>query len=732
MAPKKKSFVKKIIIDSCIVLGILFFLGGSFFFILFSTVNLPDFNSFDSRIIANTTKIYDRTGQHLLFSAHQNISRTVVPLNQISDYVKKGVIAIEDDQFYTHNGIRPTALLRAILVDITGAGMAQGGSTITQQLIKKTLLTDDKTIIRKAKEIVLALKMEQRFSKDKILELYLNEIPYGGNIYGIEEASQTFFSKHATDINLAEAAYLAAIPNAPSYYSPYGKNKEKLNIRKNLVLDKMRTLGFITEDEYNRAKNEVVTFFPLSKGNTDALHFSLMVRSMIEEKYGSDAIESGGLKIITTLDYDIQKKTEEIVKKYSLEIEQKFKASNAATVIIDPKTGQVLSLVGSRDYFDKTIDGNFNVALAGRQPGSTFKPIVYATAFKKGYTDKTVLFDLPTEFNANCNPDGTPMKGVNKDDCYMPYNADGNFRGPMTLRDALAQSINVVAVKLLYLVGINNALQTARAMGIKSLSDSNQYGLTLVLGGGEVSLLELTNAYGVFANKGTYNPPVFILSVADSSGNILEQYTPKPETNILPEDSVNTISSILSDNNARIPIYGTSNPFVFPGKTNVAAKTGTTNDYRDVWVVGYSPDVVVGSWAGNNDNTPMIKKTAGFIISPMWHDIMAAALQKVDTNTQFTPPLPTDETSKPIFRGIWWGGETYMFDVSTNATATPQSNPQNVIEKVIPNVHSILYWVDKNNPTGPKPENPQKDSQFNLWETPIQKWLTTHQGSIPQ
>jgi len=663
------------------------------------TLPVPDIDNYFQQISkGDTTKIYDRTGKVLLYNLSGIYRRTEVPLNQISQYVKDGSIAIEDEEFYNHNGIRPTAILRALFVDTMTGSKKQGASTITQQVIKNTVLSAEKTWTRKIKEAILAIKLERSMSKDQILELYLNEIPYGGNIYGIEEAANTFFDKKAADLNLVESAYLAAIPQAPTTYSPYGSHLDLLEARKNLVLDKMATLGYITKDEALKAKTEKATFAPASTRGLNAPHFVFFVKDYLEQKYGDAAsVEKMGLKVYTTLDFSLQEKAETIVKKYAEENDAKYKASNAAMVAIDPKTGQILAMVGSRDYFDIAHEGNFNVATAHRQPGSSFKPFVYATAFNMGYTPDTVLFDLPTEFNPSCPADSEKNKTA---ECYMPVNYDGKYEGPLTLRNALAQSRNIPAVKLLYLVGVDNALTTARNFGITGLKDKNTYGLTLVLGGGEVSLLEMTNAYGVFANDGVYHPYTGILKVVDKTGKTLEEYQEQGQQ-VIANDSARKVSSILSDNTARIPAYGANSPLYFPGR-DVAAKTGTTNDYRDTWILGYSPNLVVGAWAGNNNNSPIDKKVAGFVVAPMWGEFMRQVLPSLP-NEKFIAPDPTDQNLKPILRGIWQDGGQ--------------------------GIHSILYWINKNNPLGPAPFNPRSDQQFNNWEYAIQKWLSTQNSN---
>lgn len=695
-----------------------------------ATVKIPDFKVLEDIDIKGSTKIYDRTGEVLLYDLHQDMKRTVIPLSEISEYSKKATIAIEDAEFYSHHGIRITSIIRAVLANIIPGGSTQGGSTITQQVVKMTLLSPEKTIARKTKEWVLAIKLDASMNKDDILGLYLNEAPYGGTIYGIQEASRQYFGKAAKDLTLAEAAYLAAIPQLPTYYSPYGQHRDDLDKRKNLVLSRMRELGFITESEQEVALRETVAFLPQSPSGIKAPHFVFFIKDYLESKYGKDAVEAGGLKVTTTLDYAMQQKGEAVVKEYATINKEKFNASNAALVAIDPKNGDILTMVGSKDYFDKEIDGNYNIALAKRQPGSAFKPFVYAAAFEKGYTPDTVLFDLPTEFQTTCDALGRAYPGYSQNDCYMPENYDGIYRGPISLRNALAQSINVPAVKTLYLVGIKDALRTAKDMGIKTLTDPSRYGLTLVLGGGEVSLLDITSAYGVFANGGVRSPYRSILKIEDANGRVLEEAT-TANTTVLTKNIALMISDILSDNVARTPLFGADSPLYFGGR-DVAAKTGTTNDYRDVWTVGYTPSLAVGAWAGNNDNSPMVKKTSGTIIAPLWHAFMQEVLPSLP-DEEFEPPvIPNDpEKLKPVLRGNWIGGESFFIDSISGKLATDLTPKETRQEKIITNVHSILYWVDKNDPLGAAPEQPENDPQFRNWEFPIANWWQQHRGAYP-
>lgn len=688
--------------------GILF---AGILLIWVSTFKIPSLDTIEERKIGQSTKIYDSTGKILLYDVYQNAKRTQVPFEEISSYIKEAVVSIEDKDFYTHKGFKPTSFVRAVLINTLSGEFAQGGSTITQQVVKNSILVGDKTITRKLKEIALSIKLERVISKDQILSMYLNENPYGGTVYGVEEASQVFFGKSSRDVTLAEAAYLASIPQRPSYLSPYGFHKDELDERKNLVLKEMFEDGKITGDEYEKAKNENVVFLPKSTFGIKAPHFVMFVKEYLENKYGKDVIEQGGLRVTTTLNYDLQAKAEQIAKKYAEINEKSFNGENAAFVAIDPRTGGILTMVGSRDYFDKEIDGNFNVTTAKRQPGSTFKPFVYAQALIKGYTPETVLFDLKTQFSTKC-----PKENMTSENgCYAPNNYDDNFRGPMTLREALAQSINVPAVKTLYLAGITESINLARNMGITSLGDANLYGLTLVLGGGEVSLLEMTSAYGVFATEGVRNPYVSILKVEDNKGNILEEYKPRP-INVLDPEVARNISDMLTDNVARTPLYGANSIIYFGGK-DVAVKTGTTNDYKDAWTIGYTPNVVVGTWAGNNDNTSMEKKVSGLIVAPMWRAFMDEVL-KATPEERFTKPQKEDSYElKPVLRGKWQGG------ISNVVTGDGVEIPYNSVQETLSGgVHTILYWLDKDNPRSNSEIIPDTDPQFERWEYPIRLW----------
>ncbi len=677
--------------------AIILFAGG-LFILWIASLRIPALESIEERKVDQSTKIYDRTGEILLYDFSQDVRREIVPIDKISEKAKSAAIAIEDKDFYKHNGFVFSAFLRAVVVNLSSLSFSQGGSTITQQVVKNSILTKDKTPTRKLKELILALKLEKVLSKDEILSMYFNEIPYGGNIYGIQEASKRFFGKNIADVTLAEAAYLAAIPKAPTYYSPYGSHVEALEQRKNLVLTEMTAQGLITQEEQAAALTEKVEFKPRENtGSIKAPHFVFFVIDELVKKYGEDAVQNGGWKVITSLDYSIQEDAEATAKKYGEINQRTFNANNNAIVAIEPKTGEILAMTGSRDYFDKEIGGNFNAATGHRQPGSTFKPFVYSVLFNKGYTDSTILYDVPIQFNPSCAPDDFETH----DECYAPGNYDDKFRGPMTIRNALAQSINLPAVQASYLAGVPNSIKLAQSMGIQGLTEKNTYGLSLVLGGGAVSLLDITSAYGVFANDGVRNQYTSVVSIQDAYGNTIDRLSPMSER-VLPEQTARIMNSILSDNVARTPGYGANSPLYIASR-DVSVKTGTSNDYRDAWIIGYTPNLVIGAWTGNNDNSAMEKKVAGLIVSPIWREMMDKTLPNIPAESFMAPESEDLAELKPVLRGELSGG-----------------------------THSILYWVDKDNPRGPVPSNPGNDSQFNNWEYGVQRWaVSTGSLSLP-
>lgn len=570
------------------------------------------------RTVPLTTVIYDRTGEHVLYEIYGEEDRKIVPHDQIPDTIKIAAIATEDASFYKHFGIDPASVVRAILNNIKNRDLSQGGSTITQQLARNAFLTREKTFRRKFLEAILAVKIERKFTKDQILDMYLNQIPYGSNAYGIGAAAEKFFGKNAKDLTLDEAALIAALPKATTYYSPYGTNRDYLAARQQRILSRISTLGLADYRAVEEAKkiDTLSKLIPFQE-KIDAPHFVMFVKEELEKKYGRKKVEEGGLKVYTTLDYNLQQLAETVVQKESVSNLKAYGASNAALVALDPRNGQILAMVGSLDYFNDSIDGQVNVALRPRQPGSSFKPFAYAKAFEKGYQPETLVLDAKTNFG----PDGSGRP-------YIPRNYDGKFHGLLTMRQALAGSLNIPAVKTLSAAGLDDTIELAHRLGITTLNDRQRYGLSLVLGGGEVKLLDMASGFSVFANDGKRNPSTPILKVLDFKGNTLESNQPQ-NIPVLNEQVARKINSILSDNTARVPIFGPRNKLFIPGRT-VAAKTGTTQEFRDAWTIGFTPYLSVGVWAGNNDNHPMRAGADGsFVAAPIWNSFMTKAIQSL-------------------------------------------------------------------------------------------------------
>ena len=631
---------KKRILFFVLMFFVFFFFAsafGLFGLFVYYAKDLPRPEKFTERSFTESTKIFDRTGEVLLYELYGEEKREIIPLSQMSENIQHALIATEDANFYKHHGLDFEGIFRAIKLNISLRTPTFGGSTISQQLIRSTFFSTEKTIERKTREIVLTLEMERRYSKDQILEWYLNQIPFGPNIYGIEAASKTYFGKQAQDLSVAEAASLAAMVKAPSFFYPYGQHKEDLLNRKDYVIKRMEQEHFITTEEAEMAKNEELEFI-VREESIKAPHFVLYIENYLFEKYGQDFLEQGGLKIYTSLNWEFQQIAERIVTEGAARNKTYFKAYNASLVAIEPKTGEILAMVGSKDWSGEPegcdeetgickFDPKVNVATfrIGRQPGSSFKPFVYATAFQKGYSDKYIVIDEETDF------------GIWGGKHYIPSNYDGKFRGPVTLRNALAQSLNIPAVKVIAnLAGQKDSVANAIKFGITTLTQpASYYGLSIVLGGGEVKLLDMVSAYGVFANQGLQIPPVSILRIEDSNGKIIEENKKSPKR-VLEEEVAILISDILSDNEARTPMFGPHSALYF-ADYDVAAKTGTSGDYRDAWTMGYSPSIVVGVWAGNNDNSPMASRAGVAIAGPIWRAFLLEVLPKLP-NLKFPEP----------------------------------------------------------------------------------------------
>lgn len=705
--------------------------GGSLIFAAFAyySSDLPDFMEFSEKPLIQSTKIFDRSGNVVLYDVYGEEKRTIISFEKIPQSIKDATIAIEDDTFYSHNGINIKSIIRAFIANTFQKKVVQGGSTITQQLIKNYLLSPEKTFSRKIREIILSLEMEQKYSKEEILEFYLNQIPYGANAYGIESAASTFFNKPANQLTLAESALLATLPKAPSYYSPYGYHIEELLNRKNYILERMYSVGFINKTDLEKAKSETLIFAPQKK-SIKAPHFVMYIKNYLEEKYGDDYVLKNGLRVYTTLDWDIQQIAEKVVYDGAIRNATKYNAKNAALAAIDVKTGQILAMVGSYDYFDDKNDGNVNVTIMNRQPGSAFKPFGYATALEKGFTPETIVFDLPTEFSPEY-PELCPPLNINFSDdnnlCYHPRNYDGKFRGPVDLRHSLAQSLNIPSVKVLYLAGIKETITLAKKLGITTLDNDNYYGLSLILGSADVKPLDMAAAYSVFANDGIKNERVAILKIEDHKGNILEEYKAKPRQ-VLNSQVTRQINSILSDNSARAPVFGEKN-YLHLENYPVAAKTGTTQDNKDAWVIGYSPTVSVAVWVGNNNNDKIAQSGAGISAAgPIWNEFMKQIIQKNPPKSGFIAPEPV-VADKEMLNGNFEVENKIKIDRISKKIATINT-PNEFIEEISQKiVHSILYFIDKNKVMGEQPQNPESDPQFLNWELPILEWVKIQNNS---
>ena len=625
---KKISFAKVLARLSFIALiGVLSMtvFGGVLLVVLAKDLPQPD------RIVRKegfATKIYDRNN-NLIYDVFSNQKRTAVQLYQIPPSLREATIAIEDQDFYKHKGFDIRGYLRVIYYVVVHHRL-QGGSTLTQQLVKNVLLSSERTIFRKIKEFVLAVEIESKYSKDQILQMYLNEVPYGGTSWGVEEASQTYFDKSVSELNLTQSAILAGLPQSPSRYSPFSQTPTAFIGRTKDVLRRMTEDGYITGEEEEDALKELEEIkFASTSGILKAPHFVMYVKKLLEDKYGEEAVELGGLRVTTSLDLAFQEKIQEIVSSEIAKVE-KMKITNGAAIVMNPKTGEILSMVGSKNYDDPDYDGKYNVVTAKRQPGSAIKPVTYVAALKRGYTASTLLMDTLTSFPG----------GANKPD-YVPTNYDGKEHGSLQVRYALGNSINIAAVKMLAMVGVKNMLTTAFDMGLSTLEPTSEnltrLGLSVTLGGGEVKLLDLASAYSAFANGGLKIEPVAILKITDKDGNTIEEFRDIPGKNVLSSAEAFIISDILADNLARVLTFGENNLLNFPGRP-VAAKTGTTNDRKDNWTIGLTPQVVVGTWVGNNDNSSMKSLVSGVSgAAPIWRKIISEYLKDKPVEDFFKP-----------------------------------------------------------------------------------------------
>lgn len=593
--------------------------------------SLPNPRLLSERDVEVSTKILDRNGQ-LLYEIYFDQNRTPVKLESIPTVVKQATIAIEDGEFYYHPGFSIKGILRA-LSEIIVHKKIQGGSTITQQLIKSALLTPEVTLVRKTKEIILAFWAERLYTKDQILEMYLNQVPYGGTSWGIEAAAQTYFHKTVGQLSLAEAALLAGLPQAPSEYSPFGSHPEQAIQRQHEVLRSMLEDGYITEQQLDKAMKTKISFATPRVG-IRAPHFVMYVKDLLDKTYGPRLVERGGLRVVTSIDLKLQEKVEYIVKTHIDNLER-LSVGNGAALVTDPRSGDILAMVGSRDYFDTTHDGNVNVTTAERQPGSSIKVVTYAAALENGLTAATLINDAPITYQQAGS------------ETYAPVNYDGKFHGPTPLRFALANSYNIPAVKVLAQIGIPVMLDKAKLMGINSWNDPSRFGLSLTLGGGDVMMTEMAKVYGTLANLGKRQDLRPILQVTDYTGKVLQDFVPSKTTDALKPEVAWIISDILADNVARTSAFGPNSSLVIPGKT-VSVKTGTTNDKRDNWTIGYTPSFVTTVWVGNNDNSPMNPTLTSGITgaAPIWHDIMVELLKDRPDESH---PKPSTIVSIPCY-----------------------------------------------------------------------------------
>jgi 1A family penicillin-binding protein len=606
-------YVPYVLASLLLATGILSICYGTYIYVF---KDLPEAKELVQNEQIITTRILDRNG-NLLFRIYEDENRTLVTLSQIPQHTVQATIAIEDQDFYEHHGFSVKAIMRALVANSQGKPV-QGGSTITQQLVKNRLLTAERTLRRKIREVLLAIVVDGTFTKDEILEMYLNQVAYGGATYGIEEAAQTYFGKPATQLTLAESAMLAGLPAAPSAYNPFGSNPELAYVRQKEVLRRMVVEEFITEEQAAAAQDEDLAF----RSNTidiKAPHFVMYVRELLAKQYGEDILNQGGLEVRTTLDLKLQDATQEIVTKEVTSLE-KLRVSNGAALVTNPTTGEILAMIGSKNYFDFENDGQVNVTIRERQPGSSIKPLTYAVALEKGKTPQTIIEDTPVVYNIPGSPP------------YAPKNYDGKYHGRVTLRQALASSYNIPAVKLLAEVGINTVLNKAEAIGISTWGERNRFGLSLTLGGGEVLMTELSELYGTFANDGYTEPLNPILEVTNSKGETLyrngcalDKKGCVKKRNFDPRVTYQ-ITDILKDNAARTPAFGPQSVLTIPNQ-DVAVKTGTTNNLRDNWTIGYTSDILVAVWVGNNDNTSMSYVASGITgASPIWNEVIRLTL----------------------------------------------------------------------------------------------------------
>ena len=669
-----------------------------------------------------SSKVYDRNS-NALYDIYSDAKREPVAFSDVPDYLKKATVAVEDKSFYSHSGFDLLTPLR-IVKNLFYFGKVTGGSTLTQQLTRNVLLTTERSITRKIKELILSIQIDAKYSKDEILSMYLNEAPYGGASWGVGPAAEQYFGKAVKDLDLAECAILAGLPQLPSVYSPYSSTPTAYVDRTNHVLVRMVEDGYVTQELADTTMEEVKNYkFASKNSTTKAAHFVFWIKELLAEKYGEDVVEGGGLKITTTLDLELQEQVEKIVSE-QIDASEKLGITNGAALILDPTNGQVLAMVGSRDYFSTKTDGNFNmVTQALRQPGSSIKPVTYLAGLQKGMTAATMVMDTPVTFN-----------GIGGQKDYSPQNYNGKFTGPISFRNALGNSINTTAVKVLANVGVKNMLTLAYNMGITTLEPTDEnlsrFGLAVTLGGAEVKMIDLASAYTAFANGGTSMQPIGILKVEDKDGRVLEEYKAPDGKKVMTEQEAFIISNILSDNSARSMTFGAVNGLQVSGY-QVAVKTGTTNDLRDNWTIGWTPNLLTAVWVGNNDNSPMGKVASGVSgAAPIWKKIMVYELPK-RTKQDFSIPnkivsLDVDAVSGYLAHDGFTSKKEYFID----GTQSSVSDPIHVNLKVCKDVVGLANLEDESNGNYDtkeyfsfKEEDPVSTDGVNRWQVGIDKWI---------
>ena len=610
-------------------ISLLLFIGLILIFYQLILKDLPSPRLLTDSPPSLSTNIYDRQG-NLLYQIYKNENRSLIRLSDLPQHLIDATLAAEDKNFYHHPGLDFSGILRALYHNLLncrikiGTCSPQGGSTLTQQLVKNTLLTPEKTLVRKLKEAILALWTERLYSKDQILEMYLNKIPYGGTAYGIQEASRQYFGKNAGDLSLPESALLAGLPISPTTLSPFGTTPYLSKVRQTQVLENMVKMNTITENDKVAASGSPLNFKP-SGISIRAPHFVMYVRDLLVKQFGESVVSRGGLKVTTTLDSSIQDLLQTEIN-HELTQLSNLHVGNGAGLIVEPQTGHILAMVGSRDFFDTESDGQVNLTLALRQPGSAIKPLTYSLAFLHGATPNTTIDDSPVCFRFSGQSD------------YCPKNYDGRFHGSITLRTALASSYNIPATKLLNSLGVNRLVELARNLGITTWNDPSRFGLSLTLGGGDVTMFDLTQVYSVFANSGNFVPLTPFLSITDSNNQPLPLNQKPIVEQVIPASVAFQISHILADPAARAPAFG-YNSLLNIKNYSVAVKTGTTNNLRDNWTFGYTPNLLIATWVGNNDNSPMSSVASGITgASPIWARTMTQLLQGSDNIPFLQPP----------------------------------------------------------------------------------------------